>query len=137
MDNELRDQVKRLADRTEIDDCLQRYARGIDRQDRALLRSAYHDGAVDDHVGFVSDVDDFIDWAFGYHSNQTRYQHYPLNHTVDLDGETYYLFIGTNREPANRNRCSPRKPSQPCRGREPPATTRRIPRMIDRLRHRA
>jgi SnoaL-like domain len=103
---ELRDQVKRLSDRAEIYDCMQRYARGIDRQDRALLRSAYHDGAVDDHIGFVGVVDDFIDWALGYHSTQTRYQHYLLNHTVDIDGdeahaETYYLFIATDREPAN------------------------------------
>jgi hypothetical protein len=42
VDEELRDQVKRLTDRAEIYDCIQRYARGIDRQDRALLRSAYH-----------------------------------------------------------------------------------------------
>lgn len=106
MDNELRDQVKLLTDRAEIYDCMQRYARGIDRQDRALLRSAYHDGAVDDHVGFVGEVDDFIDWALAYHGSQTRYQHYLLNHTADIDGdqahaETYYLFIGTDREPAN------------------------------------
>ena len=65
---------------------MQRYARGIDRRDRALLRSAYHDGAVDDHVGFVGVVDDFIDWALAYHSTQTRHQHYLLNHTVDIDG---------------------------------------------------
>jgi SnoaL-like domain len=106
VDNELRDQVKRLTDRAEIYDCMQRYARGIDRQDRALLRSAYHDGAVDDHVGFVGVVDDFIDWALAYHSTQKRYQHYLLNHTVDIDGdeahaETYYLFVATDREPAN------------------------------------
>jgi SnoaL-like domain len=104
--DELRDQVQRLTDRAEIYDCMQRYARGIDRQDRALLRSAYHDGAIDDHVGFVGEVDEFIDWAFGYHSNQIRYQHYLLNHTADIDGdeahaETYYLFVGTDREPAN------------------------------------
>jgi hypothetical protein len=106
VDDELRDQVKRLTDRAEIYDCVQRYARGIDRQDRALLRSAYHDGAVDDHVGFVGAVDDFIDWALADHSTQSRYQHYLLNHTVDIDGdeahaETYYLFIGIDREPAN------------------------------------
>jgi SnoaL-like domain len=104
--DELRDQIRHLTDRAEIHDCMQRYARGIDRQDRALLRSAYHDGAVDDHVGFVGEVDDFIDWAFAYHGNQTRYQHYLLNHTADIDGdeahaETYYLFVATDREPAN------------------------------------
>ena len=102
----LYDKLRLLTDRAEISDCMQRYARGMDRQDRALLRSAYHDGAVDDHVGFVGQVDDFIDWAFAYHSTQTRYQHYLLNHTSEFDGdeahaETYYLFVGTDRQPAN------------------------------------
>ncbi|MGA7465476.1 nuclear transport factor 2 family protein [Mycobacterium sp.] len=106
VDAELRELVKQLTDRAGIYDCMQRYARGMDRRDRALLRSAYHDGAVDDHVGFVGEVDDFIDWAFAYHATQTRYQHYLLNHSVDIDGdeahtETYYLFFGTDREPAN------------------------------------
>ena len=105
-DTELRERVSRLEDRAAIQDCMQRFARGKDRRDRGLLRSAYHDGAVDDHVGFIGEVDDFIDWAFAYHSTQTRYQHYLLNHTVELNGEeahaeTYYLFVGTDRDPAN------------------------------------
>jgi SnoaL-like domain len=74
--------------------------------DRELLRSAYHDDAIDEHVGFVGAVDDFIEWAFAYHQTQTRYQHYLLNHTAEVDGheahaETYYLFVGTDRDPAN------------------------------------
>jgi hypothetical protein len=78
----------------------------MDRRDRALLRSAYHDGAVDDHIGFVGEVDDFIDWAFAYHSMQTRYQHYIINHTAEVSGdeahaETYYIFVGTDRQPEN------------------------------------
>jgi hypothetical protein len=100
------EQMQRLTDRAEIRDCMYRYARGVDRRDRALLRSAYHDDAIDDHVGFIGPVDEFIDWAFGYHSTQVRYQHYLLNHTSDVDGdvahaETYYVFVGTDREPAN------------------------------------
>lgn len=69
------------------------------------------DGALLQEVRRLADradiqVDDFIDWAFAYHSTQTRYQHYLLNHTADVDGdtahaETYYLFVGTDREPAN------------------------------------
>jgi SnoaL-like domain len=105
-DADLQERIIRLEDRAAIQDCMQRYARGMDRRDRALLRSAYHDGAVDDHVGFIGEVDDFIDWAFAYHDTQTRYQHYLLNHTAEIHGdeahsETYYLFVGTDREPAN------------------------------------
>ena len=64
--------LQELCDRADIFDCMYRYARGIDRIDRELLRSAYHDDAVDDHVGFVGPVDDFIDWPFAYHATQTR-----------------------------------------------------------------
>ena len=96
--------LQELCDRAEILDCLQRYARGMDRLDRALLRSAYHDGAIDDHVGFVGPVDDFIDWAFAYHATQSRHHHYLMNHTADVAGdeahtETYYMFVGTDRDP--------------------------------------
>jgi hypothetical protein len=106
MTDALHAQLWEMKDRSDIHDCMQRYARGMDRQDRALLRSAYHDGAIDDHVGFVGDVEDFIDWAFAYHSMQTRYQHFLLNHFAEIDGdaahaETYYLFVGTDKQPAN------------------------------------
>jgi hypothetical protein len=106
MTEDLLAQLRDIKDRNDIHDCMQRYARGVDRRDRALLRSAYHDGAVDDHVGFCGDVDDFIDWAFAYHATQTRYQHFLLNHSAEIDGdtahaETYYLFVGTDLQPAN------------------------------------
>jgi hypothetical protein len=85
-----------LADRTDILDCMHRYTRGMDRLDRDLVRSAYHDDAVDDHIGFSGPVEAFLDWAFEYHSGQVRHQHYITNHTVELDGdqahaETYFL----------------------------------------------
>ena len=92
-------------DRFEILDCLTRYTRGMDRLDRELARSAYHDGAIDDHVGFVGGVEEFLDWAFGYHGGQVRHQHYLANQSIELDGnqahvETYYMFVGTERDPA-------------------------------------
>jgi hypothetical protein len=102
VDAELTGRVQTLADRMDIFDCLTRYTRGVDRLDRELARSAYHDDAIDDHVGFVGPVDDFLDWAFEYHGTQVRHQHYITNHTVEIDGdeahaETYYLFVGTVR----------------------------------------
>ena len=93
-----------LLDRVEILDCIHRYARGMDRLDRELARSAYHDDAIDEHGGFVGPVDGFLDWAFAYHAGQVRHQHYVTNHSVELDGdvahaETYYVFVGTDRDP--------------------------------------
>jgi hypothetical protein len=104
MDDGSDTRIRAYVDRAEILDCITRYARGMDRLDRDLARSAYHDGAIDDHVGFVGEVDDFLDWAFAYHGGQTRHQHYVTNHHVELDGdvahaETYYMFVGTERDP--------------------------------------
>lgn len=42
-----------MADREAIRDCLYRYARGVDRCDEELLRSAYWENAMDDHCLFV------------------------------------------------------------------------------------
>jgi hypothetical protein len=94
-----------LLDRAEILDCIHRYTRGMDRLDRELVRSAYHDGAIDEHGGFVGPVDGFLDWAFAYHAGQVRHQHYVTNHSAELNGdeahaETYYVFVGTDRDPS-------------------------------------
>jgi hypothetical protein len=106
MDGHDERRVLEQLDRAEILDCVTRYARGMDRLDRELARSAYHEGAIDDHVGFVGGVDEFLDWAFSYHGGQVRHQHYVTNHFVELDGdeahaETYYMFVGTERDPSS------------------------------------
>jgi len=99
-DTHLMTKVQELADRAEILDCLHRYTRGMDRLDRELARSAYHDDAIDIHLTIVATVDEFLDWAFKYHAKQSCHQHYITNHTVELAGdtahaETYYLFVGS------------------------------------------
>lgn len=96
--------LQELLDRTDILDCIHRYTRGMDRLDRELARSAYHDEAIDEHTAYVGPVDGFLDWAFAYHAAQVRHQHYVTNHSVELDGdtahaETYYLFVGTDQNP--------------------------------------
>ncbi|MBV9993790.1 MAG: nuclear transport factor 2 family protein [Caulobacteraceae bacterium] len=100
--------VRELKDRQDIYDCLVRYCRGMDRFDRALLRSAYHADALDDHGEFVGGVEGFIDYYFAYH---TKYQHRTVhslsNHTCELDGdtahcETYWTFTALNKNPPLR-----------------------------------
>lgn len=46
---ELAGELRRLLDREAIRAALARYCRGVDRADEALLASAYHDDAVDEH----------------------------------------------------------------------------------------
>jgi hypothetical protein len=92
-------------DRARILDCVHRYARGMDRLDRELVRSAYHDDAHEDHGCFVGKVDEFLDWSLEFQARYARHQHYVTNHTAELDGdtahaETYYLFVGVEQDPA-------------------------------------
>lgn len=97
-------EVQALVDRQAILDCINRYARGVDRRDRELLLSVYHEDAWDDHAVFCGPAANFADWAFDFHDKyQTAHHHYILNHSCELDGdvahaETYYLFAGVNRE---------------------------------------
>ena len=91
--------IQELIDRTEILDCLHRYARGMDRHDRELARSAYHDDAIDVHGSVAFAVEDFLDWAFAYHEQQSYHQHFVMNPTIEVSGdvahaESYYVFVG-------------------------------------------
>jgi hypothetical protein len=101
---ELERAVTQIQDRQAIVDCLMRYSRGIDRMDRELLLSAYHEDAIDDHGTFVGDREEFADYAMGLHRQiHLSHQHCLFNHTCDLEGqvahtETYFMFVGINRE---------------------------------------
>jgi hypothetical protein len=103
-DDELLRTVRELRDRQDIHDCVVTYARGVDRLDRELLLSVYHEDAIDDHGVFVGTAVEFADWAIAMHtSTHLMHQHCIFNHTCDLDGdvahtETYYMFIGMNRQ---------------------------------------
>lgn len=94
--------IQNLIDRQAILDCLVRYCRGVDRLDRELVLSAYHQDAVDDHGAFVGTREEFVAWAFALHEkDQISTQHHLTNHTCDIvrgvaHAETYYLFTARN-----------------------------------------
>ena len=77
------------------------------RFDRDLFLSAFHPDAVISAGEFVGGPEDLYDWASQLHEQgQTATQHDLLNHSSDIDGavahtETYYLFIGRNRDDSN------------------------------------
>ena len=99
---ELEAAVVRLQDRQSISDCLSRYSRAVDRLDRELLLSVYHEDAIDDHGVFVGGPEAFADWVIAMHTaTHLSHQHCIFNSTVDLDGdvahvESYYMFVGMN-----------------------------------------
>jgi hypothetical protein len=83
---ELERTVTRLADRQAISDVLMTYSRGIDRLDRELLLSVYHEDAIDDHGVFVGSPEEFVDWAIAMHTaTHLSHQHCIFNFTCDLD----------------------------------------------------
>lgn len=96
-----------MLDRQDIFDSLVRFARGIDRFDRELFLSAFHADAVIAAGVFVGGPVELYDWAAGMHEHgQSTTQHNLLNHTCDISGdtahtETYYMFVGCNRDGTN------------------------------------
>lgn len=94
--------INELLDRQHIWDCLLRYARGVDRLDRELMLSAFHDNALIDQGVFKGTREDLAAWVLTYHEqNQLLTQHLMTNHSCEIDGdvahaETYIAYYGTN-----------------------------------------
>jgi SnoaL-like domain len=107
MDAELLARLERLADRQDILDCLIRFSRGMDRFDRELFLSAFHPDATIAAGVFVGGPVDLYDWASVLHDQgQVTTHHNLLNYTCEIEGntahtETYYLFVGRNRDATN------------------------------------
>jgi hypothetical protein len=96
-----------LLDRQDIVDCLTRFSRGMDRFDRELFLSAFHPDAVIAAGEYVGGPEQLYDWASDLHAKgQVATHHNLLNLTCDVDDdtahtETYYLFVGRNRDETN------------------------------------
>ncbi|MET8651127.1 nuclear transport factor 2 family protein [Nocardia aurea] len=106
-DTDRQARLESLLDRQDILDALTRFSRGMDRFDRELFLSAFHTDATIAAGDYVGGPTDLYDWASAMHeTGQVATHHNLLNHTVDLDGdtahaETYYLFVGRNRDESN------------------------------------
>lgn len=96
--------VQEAKDRHDIEQCLLRYCRGVDRHDPVLMASAYHADAWDEHGPMSCGPDAFAAWAIDFHqTHQIHHHHVITNSLIELDGdtahaETYYLFVGKNRQ---------------------------------------
>ena len=77
-----------LAAREAIRSVLYRYCRGIDRLDRALVRSCYHDDATDEHGSFSGSVEEYLDWSFSLLADYDMTWHVIHNVTIEVRGST-------------------------------------------------
>jgi SnoaL-like domain len=96
---EIEEKLAYLLDRQEILDLMTTYCRAVDRLDREMLLSVYHEDGIDDHVNFVGGREEFWDWV----SNQalTHFvscNHHISNHIAEIDGDTAhaetYFIVG-------------------------------------------
>ncbi len=94
------DTLARLADKSEIQDVLLRYSRGVDRRDWELVRSAFFQDSTDDHANFKGKRDEFIAWLSERHANindVAKSMHFLGNCLIEFASdnvavvETYFL----------------------------------------------
>jgi hypothetical protein len=74
--------------RQDIAQMVYRYARGLDRLDRALLRSCYHDEAFDSRPPiFEGTADAFVDWVMPFMRALELSTHLIGNILIEQDGD--------------------------------------------------
>jgi ketosteroid isomerase-like protein len=96
-----------LISRAEIYEVLTRYCRGVDRCDVELVRSVYHEDAMDDHGMFKGRGVDFAPWIVDWEiKNIKQCQHLIGNFTCELAGdvaftETYCISFSEDKSGNN------------------------------------
>lgn len=85
----LRARLQALEDREAIRDCVTRVSRGLDRHDRDIVRSAFHDDAVINISDFVGRLSEFLEWSrAGHEALYGGHTHNITCHSVEIDGDT-------------------------------------------------
>ncbi len=79
-------QLQELLDREAIKEVIYRWCRGVDRLDWDLVRSCYHDGALEDHGVFNGSAEEFIAFGREFIVTWPHTMHIVMNVLVDFDG---------------------------------------------------
>ncbi|MEU6643416.1 nuclear transport factor 2 family protein [Saccharomonospora sp. NPDC046836] len=79
--------VSRLADRMEIQDCLHRYARAVDRLDYEGIAECYFEDATDAHGSYVGPAAGLVEDIRRRHQTIDAAQHFVTNVLIDFDGD--------------------------------------------------
>lgn len=96
-----------LSDRQAIHDVVLTYCRGIDRRDRELVASCFHEDATDTHGSFHGSIADFLEWAFRLLDRYDATMHLVANHLATVNGaaavgETYGVAYHRSSDPDPR-----------------------------------
>lgn len=80
--------VEEMLDKFALQQLVWTYCRGIDRQDYALVRSLYHDDAIDDHRPmFYGNPDEYVAWLPSIMANWELTSHTIANALFIVDGD--------------------------------------------------
>ena len=82
--------VDELIAKQEIIELVGRYMRGLDRLDKNLLRSTFHDDAQTDYGFFQGGPDAFVDMAFSALSEHQDNHHMIGQVNIDLQGDVAF-----------------------------------------------
>jgi hypothetical protein len=78
-----------LLDKQSIYEVLCRYCRGLDRMDKEMACSVWHeDGTALYHDMYEGSGRGFVDWVWDAHKSMERHSHQIANHIIVLDGDT-------------------------------------------------
>jgi ketosteroid isomerase-like protein len=81
-----------LLSREEIRNVLARQARGVDRADEALLKSCYHEDAIEEHgPNYSGPAHAYIEGAVQRIRQMGSMAHYLCNQHIELDGDTAWV----------------------------------------------
>jgi ketosteroid isomerase-like protein len=91
MADQLDPRLQVLLDKEQIRDVTYRFARGVDRHDWELIRSCYHDDAVDRHGIFNGPANEYIEWVMeNVPKLATATTHHVSNGQIDVQGDVAY-----------------------------------------------
>jgi hypothetical protein len=85
--------LRRLVDRQQIEEVLNRYCRGVDRCDEATLAACYHEDSVDDHGTFTGPGREFAHWAVRGAAKMWAASHHSVHNVVVdwIDDDTAHV----------------------------------------------
>jgi ketosteroid isomerase-like protein len=82
--------LQALLDKQEIQELSATYMRGLDRLDRNLVRSVYHDDATDDRGFFAGGPDAFADFAMSALKDHLSNHHLIGQCLINIDGDVAF-----------------------------------------------
>ncbi|MEH6588147.1 MAG: nuclear transport factor 2 family protein [Halioglobus sp.] len=81
--------LEKLLARQEIYDALCRYCRGLDRMDKEMAYSLWHEDGTALYYGmYEGSGHGFVDWVWEAHKTMERHSHQIANSLIEIDGDT-------------------------------------------------